>query len=133
MLSSVNNSWKWFNDNGVKVTDPQALAALNQNTTMWTPPSGQYILHSYAIEDGSFLRLSNLTLGYSLSDKVLEKFKFISNFRVYGTVNNLFTLTNYTGYDPEANTRRGNPLTPGVDYAAYPRSRFYLAGLNVTF
>ena len=133
MLSSVNNSWKWFNENGVKVTDPQALAALNQNTTMWTPPSGQYILHSYAIEDGSFLRLSNLTLGYSLSDKVLEKFKFISNFRVYGTVNNLFTLTNYTGYDPEANTRRGNPLTPGVDYAAYPRSRFYLAGLNVTF
>ncbi|MBW2961770.1 SusC/RagA family TonB-linked outer membrane protein [Mesonia aestuariivivens] len=133
MLTSVNNSWKWFDANGVKVTDPQGLAELNQNTTLWTPPAGQYILHSYAIEDGSFLRLSNLTLGYSLPKSALDQLKFISNFRIYGTVNNLFTITNYTGYDPEANTRRSNPLTPGVDYAAYPRSRFYLAGLNVTF
>ncbi|MAN29398.1 MULTISPECIES: SusC/RagA family TonB-linked outer membrane protein [Mesonia] len=133
MLEVMNNRWKWFDANGNKVKDPQALADLNQNTTIWTPSSGQYILHSYAIEDGSFLRLSNLTFGYSLPESVLKKIGFISNFRIYGTVNNVFTLTNYTGYDPEANTRRSNPLTPGVDYAAYPRSRFYLAGVNVTF
>lgn len=133
MLEVMNNRWKWFDANGNKVTDPQGLAELNQNTSMWTPSSGQYILHSYAIEDGSFLRLSNLTFGYSLPENTLDKIGFISNFRIYATVNNVFTLTNYTGYDPEANTRRSTPLTPGVDYAAYPRSRFYLAGINVTF
>ncbi|EJF11361.1 hypothetical protein [Pontibacter sp. BAB1700] len=52
---------------------------------------------------------------------------------MYGTVNNLLTITGYSGYDPEANTRRSNPLTPSVDYAAYPRSRFILGGVNVTF
>lgn len=133
MLSVVNNRWKWFDDNGNKVTDPTALAALNKNTTMWTPPGGQYILHSYAIEDGSFLRLSNITFGYSLPKSVLEKLKFVSKFRVYVTANNLFTITGYSGYDPEASTRRSNPLTPGVDYAAYPRSRFILSGVNITF
>lgn len=133
MLSEMNNRWKWFDDAGNKVTDPTALAALNENTTMWTPSGGQYILHSYAIEDGSFLRLSNITLGYSLPEKLLKKFKFVSNFRIYVTANNLFTITGYSGYDPEANTRRSNPLTPGVDYAAYPRSRFILSGVNITF
>ena len=64
---------------------------------------------------------------------MLAKTKFISKFRVYATVNNLFTITGYSGYDPEANTRRTSPLTPGVDYAAYPRSRFFLTGINVTF
>jgi TonB-dependent starch-binding outer membrane protein SusC len=64
---------------------------------------------------------------------LLRKTKVFSRFRVYATVNNLHTFTKYTGYDPEANTRRSNPLTPGVDYAAYPRSRFLLAGVNVSF
>ena len=132
MLSEVANRWRMYNDAGVKVTDPAQLAALNQNTTFWTPPSGQYILTSYAIEDGSFLRVSNVTLGYSLPQKWLTKTKVFSRFRVYATVNNLYTFTKYTGYDPEANTRRG-PLTPGVDYAAYPRSRYVLAGIDVSF
>tara|TARA_R110000751_G_scaffold94540_5_gene184512 strand:+ start:4880 stop:8167 length:3288 start_codon:yes stop_codon:yes gene_type:complete len=133
MLTEVNGRWRNFDDQGQRVMDPTALATLNQNATFWTPPSGQYILHSYAIEDGSYLRLSNITLGYSLPDTVLDKLKIFSNFRFYVTANNLLTLTGYSGYDPEANTRRGNPLTPGVDYAAYPRSRFILSGVNITF
>ncbi|MFN4365714.1 SusC/RagA family TonB-linked outer membrane protein [Chryseobacterium hispalense] len=131
MLAEVADRWRWFDDNGVKVNDPTALAALNANTTMWTPPAGAYFLHSYAIEDGSFLRLNNLTIGYSLG-KDFTKQLGLSNFRLYFTMNNVFTITGYSGYDPEANTRR-NPLTPGVDYAAYPRSRFILSGVDITF
>lgn len=131
MLGEVADRWKSFGPDGVRVTDPTALAALNANTTMWTPPSGNYILHSYAIEDGSFLRLNNLTIGYTLPKGALES-AFVKNLRIYATVNNVFTITKYSGYDPEASTRR-NPLTPGVDYAAYPRSRFILTGIDITF
>lgn len=131
MSADVANRFRWFNDAGEKVNDPTALAALNANTTGWTPPAGAYFLHSYGIEDGSFLRLNNVTLGYSLG-KDFTKQLGLSNFRLYFTMNNVFTITGYSGYDPEANTRR-NPLTPGVDYAAYPRSRFILSGVDITF
>lgn len=131
MLAEVADRFRWFNDAGEKVNDPTALAALNANTTGWTPPAGAYFLHSYGIEDGSFLRLNNATIGYSLS-KDFAKQLGMTNFRLYFTMNNLFTITGYSGYDPEANTRR-NPLTPGVDYAAYPRSRFILTGVDITF
>ena len=133
MLAIMNDRFKLFDENGVKVTDPAQLAAMNVNAKYWTPSLGNYFLHSFAIEDGSFLRVSNVTIGYSLPQSLLRKTKVFSKFRVYATVNNLHTFTKYTGYDPEANTRRGNPLTPGVDYAAYPRSRFLLAGVNVSF
>lgn len=131
MAAEVADRWRWFDSNGVKVNDPTALAALNANTTMWTPPTGQYILHSYGIEDGSFLRLNNVTIGYTLPKGSLEMIG-AKNFRLYATVNNLFVITGYSGYDPEASTRR-NPLTPGVDYAAYPRSRFFVTGVDITF
>ncbi|MBV6879683.1 hypothetical protein NG800_005340 [Epilithonimonas ginsengisoli] len=131
MAAEVADRWKWFDNNGVKVNDPTALAALNANTTMWTPPGGQYILHSYGIEDGSFLRLNNVTLGYTLPTGSLEMIG-VKNFRLYATVNNLFVITKYSGFDPEASTRR-NPLTPGVDYSAYPRSRFFVTGVDITF
>ncbi|WP_199138939.1 SusC/RagA family TonB-linked outer membrane protein [Pedobacter sp. ASV12] len=133
LLAVMNDRWRNFDANGVKVTDPVQLTAMNANTTLWTPTTGNYALTSYAIENGSFLRITNVTLGYTLPSEMLKKTGFISRLRVYATVNNLYTFTNYTGYDPEANTRRSNPLTPGIDYAAYPRSRFVLAGLNLTF
>jgi TonB-linked SusC/RagA family outer membrane protein len=133
MLSVVADRWKMYNSAGVRVTDPTQLAAMNANTTFWTPPVGQYALTSYAIEDNSFLRISNITLGYSLPQSFLKRTGVFSKFRVYATVNNLYTFTKYTGYDPEASTRRSNPLTPNVDYAAYPRSRYILAGVDVSF
>jgi TonB-linked SusC/RagA family outer membrane protein len=133
ILDIMENRWKWYDDNGQLVTDPTQLAAMNANTEYWTPSRGQYTPQSFAIEDGSFLRISNVTLGYTFPDRWLKKTRIISKFRIYGTVNNLYTFTNYSGFDPEANTRRNTPLTPGVDFAAYPRSRFFLAGLNITF
>jgi len=133
MLSVVANRWKIYNDQGVRVTDPVQLAAQNANTTFWTPPVGNYILTSYDIEDGSYIRINNVSLGYSLPQSLLNRTKVFSRFRVYATVNNLYTITGYKGYDPEASTRRSNPLTPGVDYSAYPRSRYVLAGIDVSF
>jgi TonB-linked SusC/RagA family outer membrane protein len=133
MLAVVANRWRNFDNNGVRVTDPAQLTALNANTTFWTPSVGQYTLTSYAIEDASFIRISNLTIGYSLPQSFLKRTKVFSRLRVYATVNNLYTFTKYTGFDPEASTRRSNPLTPNVDYAAYPRSRFILGGIDLSF
>ena len=87
---------------------------------------------SYAVEDGSFLRVNNITLGYTLPRKMMSKVK-INSLRFYATVNNVATITGYTGYDPDVNAKRNNPLTPGVDYAAYPRGRTFIAGLNLSF
>lgn len=133
LLSVMNDRWKSFDENGVKVTDPTLLTQMNAKTSLWTPTLGNYTLTSYAVEDGSFLRITNVTLGYTLPTSFVKRSGFISKLRVYATVNNLHTFTKYTGYDPEANTRRSNPLTPGVDYASYPRSRFVLAGINMAF
>lgn len=133
MLSVVADRWKMYDNTGTRVTDPVKLAAMNANTSFWTPPVGQYTLTSYAIEDASFLRITNVTLGYSLPQSFLKRTKIFSKFRIYGTVNNLYTFTNYTGFDPEASTRRADPRTPNVDYAAYPRSRYILAGIDVSF
>lgn len=133
LLSTMSDRWINFDEMGNKISDPQTLASVNAHTKMWTPTTGNYSLYSYAVEDASFLRITNITLGYSLPQNLVSKTGFISRMRVYATVNNLYTFTNYTGYDPEASTRRSNPLTPGVDYAAYPRSRTFVAGLNIYF
>ena len=117
---------------GEVVNDPDELAALNENATIWKPPEGNYLFHSWAIEDGSFLRINNVTLGYSLPESLLNKI-YIKKLRIYATANNLYTFTRYSGYDPEVNTRRDTPMTPGVDYSAYPRSRIIILGLNLTF
>ena len=133
MLEIMKDRWTNINASGARVTDPTELAKLNVNAKIWSPVRVQrWWLHSWAIEDGSYLRFNNITLGYTLPKNLLEKIK-ISNFRIYGTVNNLSTITNYSGYDPDVSARRSDPLTPGVDFAAYPRAKTWLIGLNVTF
>ncbi|MBP6025291.1 SusC/RagA family TonB-linked outer membrane protein [Ferruginibacter sp.] len=133
MLNIMKDRWTNIDATGQRVTDPVQLAALNANAKIWTPVRSQrWWLHSWAIEDGSYLRFNNLTVGYTLPKAITAKAK-ISSFRVYATVNNLGTITNYTGYDPDVTARRSDPLTPGVDFAAYPRSRTWVFGLNVTF
>jgi hypothetical protein len=133
MLSTMKDRFTFVNDQGKRVTDPKELEALNANAKIWTPVRVQrWWLHSWAVEDGSYLRINNLTLGYSLPKSVISKIK-LNTFRVFATVNNLATLTSYSGYDPDVTARRNDPLTPGVDFAAYPRSRTWVFGLNVTF
>ncbi|MBO9632954.1 MAG: TonB-dependent receptor [Chitinophagaceae bacterium] len=83
------------------------------------------------VEDGSFLRLKTVSLGYNFSPAVLKKAK-ISAIRVYVTAQNIYTWTNYSGYDPEVSVRN-SALTPGFDYSAYPRAKTMVFGLNATF
>lgn len=134
LLTIMDGRWRNVNAVGEVVTDPAALAELNANATIWSPltTASSFYVNSWAVEDGSFVRINNLTLGYTLPSALLDKLR-MTNFRIYATVNNLAVFTNYTGYDPEANTRRRTPLTPGVDYAAYPRSRAYIMGVNLSF
>lgn len=134
MLAVMNDRWRNVNDLGQVVTDPTELAKLNANAKIWSPSnsSNSFTLHSWAVEDGSFLRVNNVTLGYNFPKSLTQKIK-VQKLRLYVTGNNLAIFTNYSGYDPEVSTRRSTPVTPGVDYSAYPRSRTYIAGVNLTF
>lgn len=124
--------WTNINATGQLVTDLNELATLNENTTTWSPYMNQYVFSDWAVEDGSFLRLNTLTLGYTVPADITSKAK-IKNLRVYATGYNVFVITNYTGFDPEVSTRRNTPYTPGVDYSAYPRSRQWVIGVNFNF
>lgn len=117
---------------GEYVNDPVKLAEINKNATIWSPVHASYPLHSWAIEDGSFLRLNNLTIGYSIPKALSNKIK-VSRLRIYATAYNLLTWTNYSGFDPEVDSRRSTPLTPGIDWNAYPKSRTFNFGLNLEF
>lgn len=126
------NRWTNIDANGQLVNDPETLAAMNANTTMWSPYTGRFVFSDWAVEDGSFLRLSNLTLGYTLPSALVKKAR-IQSLRLYATAYNVYCWTNYSGYDPEVSTRRQTSLTPGVDYSAYPKSRQIVFGLNLSF
>ena len=96
----------------------------------WT---GGYINSRFAdflIEDGSYVRLKNLTLGYNVP---IRKLTVVKNVRIFITATNLVTITKYTGYDPEVNTNYNNPLTPGVDNGTYPQVKTFSAGFNLRF
>ena len=126
---------RWTNldpTSGQLVSDPNHLEALNANTTMWSPYMSRYVFSDWAVEDGSFLRLNTLTLGYTAPEAVVSKLG-VSKLRFYVTGNNVFIITNYSGLDPEVSTRRKTPLTPGVDYSPFPRSRQIVFGLNLNF
>ena len=119
-------------ETGAVVNDPIALAELNKDAKYWSASMARAPLHSWVIEDGSFLRLNNLTIGYSFPKRIISKLN-LAQLRIYATGYNLWIWTNYSGYDPEVDAIRSTPLTPGIDYNAYPKSRSYNIGLNITF
>lgn len=92
-------------------------------------PEGVY--STRVIEDGSYLRLKNVTLGYTFPAQWCKKLT-ISNARLFVSGENLLTFTSYSGFDPEVSVRN-SALTPGFDYSAYPRARNISCGLSVTF
>jgi len=157
LLSIMSSRWKTVDANGNVIEQfgkdansqtyafgapPDVLAKVNANATIWMPGgfnanaggafgSGggnfSYYPSSWAIEDGSFLRLNNVTIGYTFRPKSV-----VTRLRLYVTGNNLAIWTNYTGYDPEVSVSNSG-LTPGLDYSAYPKSRLYLFGVQATF
>lgn len=105
----------------------------------WSPtnPNNQYVsgfqggrlpISNYVVENGSYLRCKNLTLGYTV-----PRFKGVQGIRLYVSANNLFTITKYSGYDPEVNTYAGSNTVIGVDNFVYPQSKSFLGGIQVTF
>lgn len=88
-------------------------------------------LSSYYVEDASYFRCSNITLGYTLPKRLLRKIG-VESCRVYVSGDNLFTITDYRGYNPEVSYKSSN-LMPGFDWGCYPLSRIYSVGLNLTF
>lgn len=149
---SYNNRYSLFSAEGQYMPDVYASSALmvgdaytefanqldqmnvNKGANTYNPIMSHYVVTDQCMEDGSFLRLNQLTLGYSLPKVWMEKTKVISNIRVYVQGSNLFCATKYSGMDPEVDTRSSkNPLTPGVDFSAYPKSRGINIGLNIQF
>jgi len=95
-----------------------------------TGPTNNALFSDFYVEDASFLRIQNIQLGYNLPLDVIQHIG-MSKFRVYVTVNNAFTFTDYEGYDPSASN--GAAIGGGIDYGSYPISRQYLLGLNISF
>ena len=82
-------------------------------------------------DSGSYLRLKNVTIGYTFPSKLVKKWK-IDKARVYVAAQNLWTCTGYSGYDPEVSVRN-SALTPGLDYSSYPRAYSVSFGVSLGF
>ncbi len=109
------------------------LDAINANAKMRSPFMNTYVVTDECVEDGSFLRLNQLTLGYTLPDYYLRK-AYITKCRIYVQGSNLFCITKYSGFDPEVDIYSSkNPMCPGVDYSAYPRTKGFNVGVNLSF
>jgi hypothetical protein len=93
---------------------------------------GQRIFSTFHVEDGSYLRIKNISLGYTLPASLMQKLP-LSAIKVYVSAQNLFTFTNYSGYDPEVSFFGSGATSQGFDYGAYPAAKTVLAGLNLKF
>ena len=145
VLSKFNDGWQ-YNDIDGSLTGNKGdilyklyyveggndiYKAANAGRTLWNPTDvTKKVTHSYFIEDASFLRCSDITVGYNLPKSVLKKIG-IQKARFYLSASNLFIITGYSGYDPEVDIQTG--LTCGMDYNRYPRSRTFTFGTNITF
>jgi hypothetical protein len=138
-------NWIYGNDifNATLIYLESGTGEDNQTTNMirrWKQPgditdmprAGDSYLSSRFIEDGSFLRIKNVTLSYSFKKKLLDKLK-MKSLKLYTTVQNLYTFTNYTGMDPEVNYYGASNIIMGTDFFTYPQSRTFLIGLNLGF
>lgn len=90
-------------------------------------------VNSHYVEDASYLRLSNLEIGYNVPVKKLKINKYVKGIRAFVGGNRLLTLTKYSGFDPEVSVNGSSAVTQGLDYNAYPAYRQYNAGIKVTF
>lgn len=138
VLGKFTEGWHYTREDGYHLyknpyigNSVEQYLALNENAKYWNPADVvNKVTHSYFIEDGSFLRCQNLTIGYTLPDRIIKKCG-MSRLRFYLSATNLFIITGYSGFDPEVDIQTG--LTPGMDYNRYPRNRSFIVGTNITF
>ncbi|WP_289863430.1 TonB-dependent receptor [uncultured Duncaniella sp.] len=150
LSSSIDNENKFYNVLG-KYTDRWRYAdgaecyygnywilgahehylAMNEGQTNWNPMDwNKDITASCFVEDGSFMRCTDITLGYTMPQNLINK-AGMSKCRFYASLTNPFIITNYSGFDPEVDIQSG--LTPSFDMNRYPRSRSYVLGINLSF
>ncbi|GAB3008615.1 TonB-dependent receptor [Niabella terrae] len=136
-LNYLSGAYRIFDiqdGNLVSVTDPAALNALNAGATTFLPYHENPVVSTLGIQDGSFLRLNTVTLGYSFPERWISRAGFKS-VRLYASVYNALLFTKYKGLDPEVSTNlsQGGAQypTPGLDWGAYPRARSFTLGLNL--
>lgn len=151
LLASNANHYSLFTNDGKRIGEAEHLytgtavegsnyaklanliESANAGRTVANPYSTNTVLTDKYVEDGSFLRMTSLNIGYSLSPRWIEK-AHMTNCRIFFSATNLFVITKYSGADPEVDTRSGiNPLAVGVDYSAFPKSRSFNFGLNISF
>lgn len=111
--------------------NPWTNAHASNNMTSPNSSIPKVVFDRY-IEDGSYLRCSDITLGYSLPKKKIQKIGF-SSINVYASVKNPFIVTKYSGYDPEVNSFAFDGTRPGIDMSSYPHTRSFIFGLNLSF
>ncbi len=138
-LAILNDGYKIYDvvkGQLVRLRTPDELNAANAGATLPLAYSETGIASTLGIEKGSFLRLNTATLGYTVPKNVLSKIR-VSSLRIYGSVYNLFTLTKYSGLDPEVsvndNANSSTYPTTGLDFGAYPRPRSFVVGINLNF
>jgi len=138
--------------NGTKVIGQGMLRLFNASTEVlnaWTPqntntdvpravsgdPNQNSRTSDRFLEDGSYLRLKNLSVGYTVPGDRIGKLtgNVLTKARIYVSSHNLLTFTKYTGYDPEVSSKYGNLLTNGIDYGQYPQARTLMVGVNLGF
>ncbi len=125
----TNNQWAWYNDiNNVKIANPGAKLP---RATLNDPNDNDRVSDRY-IEDGSYLRIKNITLGYTLPKAWAQKVK-MENVRAYVNIQNLYTFTKYTGYDPEIGASTTSINVMGLDNGRYPSPTVYSFGMSITF
>lgn len=119
----------WYDDvTNVRVSNPEAVIP---RASIQDPNDNDRISDRY-VEDGSYIRLKNITLGYTFPSKLIKKFG-INNLRLYANIQNLLTITGYDGYDPEIGASTQSANVYGLDYGRYPSPTVYSFGLNVSF
>lgn len=137
--NDIINANRLLFENGEPKKDTNMFATYADRWTPENPMSnipavrgqGPKVFSSRVVEDGSYLRLKTVSLGYNVPAKALRKFT-LSSARLFVSAENLLTFTSYSGYDPEVSVRN-SALTPGFDYSAYPRAYNFSVGLNIGF
>ncbi len=121
--------YNWFDDiTNVKVSNPNAVIP----RAIANDPNDNNRISDRYIEDGSYLRIKNIALGYTLPSSLVRKWN-IESIRIYTNIQNLYTFTNYTGYDPEVGASTASPNVFGLDNGRYPSPQVYSFGLSLSF
>lgn len=124
--NTINN---WYDDiDNVQLANP----GKNVPRAIQSDPNNNSRISDRYVEDGSYIRLKSITLGYTFPKELIRKFK-IDNLRLYANANNLFTITKYTGFDPEVGASTANLNVYGLDNGRYPSPQSFNFGLNITF